>query len=211
MALAGGNYAGTGVGGEPDTIDGGTAYIKYGKWDVTGATLEMWDDGTTSGTPGPIGIAVGNNYGIWGEKTDDFTFIINNTPVNYNMAGGVRGLYYADADNFTGTVNVQGDFSADVTYDVGTGDFQVMNFSIQSTSAGHPPITIEGTSGAFTDGNFEITATTRLFGTVAADAAAARGSIYGPDAEAIGGVWSLENYNGGVVLEGAYGYFHGAR
>lgn len=213
MALAGGNYVGAGppAVGVPPVGTAGPAYMKYGMWDVTGATLSMWDDGTISGTAGAVNIAVTHNYGIWGEKTADFTFIMNNTPVNYATGGGVSGLYYANADNFTGAVAVQGDFSADVTYDVGTGNFQVMNFSISSTSAGHPVITIEGASGAFTDGNFVINTTTQLFDTNVADAATARGSIYGPDAEAIGGVWAIEKYTGGAVLEGAYGYFHGAR
>lgn len=181
--------------------------MKFGKWDVDDASLTMWK----SETEEPTTIPVAKNYGVWGEKADDFAFIINNTPVAYSMTGGVKGLYYAEAEDFLGTVDVVGDLSAKVAYDAVTGNFQINDFSITSTSAGHPHIIITGASGPFTDGNFEITSATHRFGSENADIATARGSIYGPAAEAMGGVWAIEKLKSGAVLQGAYGYFHGSR
>jgi hypothetical protein len=175
---------------------GHNAYMEWGYWTQTqempgiSATKYVFDN---------------RGYYVFGDYTkyDQMCMLASNN-VSGTYSGGAHGTYWTD----TGGENMLGVFRADVNFASGS----ISSFRVDVSGPSHS-VLIDGVSGSFTTGSqFELnpgTGTWRIGGSDAdTGAKEAYGSVYGPNGEAIGGVWKLDNNANGAH---ATGMFQGTR
>jgi hypothetical protein len=180
------------VSGEPV---GHNAYVEWGYWTQP---IGMFD-GANNYYFDNRGYYIAGDYTPAAQMSE---LALNNVSGTYT--GDAHGTYWTE----TGGANMFGTFSADVSFASGS----ISNFTVGVSGDGHS-VVIDGASGGFTSGSqFEINAATgtwQMDGNLAETGKKeARGSMYGPNAEAIGGVWKLDNdlYNAHAT-----GMFQGTR
>ena len=110
--------------------------------------------------------------------------------VSGTYRGNAHGTYWTSA----GGEKMSGNFSSYVDF----GSSLISNFKVDVSGGGHR-VLIEGASGYFTAGSqFEIAPSSGVWEidgikTTFDDYKEASGSVYGPNGEAIGGIWKLDN------------------
>ncbi len=185
----------------PFTIQHGelgyNAYMKWGYWTQTqsmpGQSVDVY-------------FFDNRGYYIFGDNTTDARMSdLALNKVSGTYSGDAHGTYWTD----TGGANMSGNFSTHVDFASGS----ISNFEVGVSGGGYS-VLIDGASGGFiTSSRFEVnpgTGTWKIGVTGSeevADSKEARGSVYGTNAEAIGGVWKLDNANDAH----ATGMFQGTR
>ena len=184
----------------PSTIQGEilghNAYMEWGYWTQTQAM---------PGQSVAVYFFDNRGYYVFGDYTTNgrmSDLALNEVSGTYS--GDAHGTYWTD----TGGANMSGSFSAHVTFASGS----ISDFNVGVSGDGHS-VLIDGASGGFTSGSqFEINPGTGTWQIDGADADTgakeAYGSVYGTNAEAIGGVWKLDNDSQGAH---ATGMFQGTR
>jgi hypothetical protein len=145
-------------------------------------------------------------YYVFGDYTYDSRMSdLASNNVSGTYSGGACGTYWTDS----GGANMSGNFSAHVNFASGS----ISNFHVGVSGGGHS-VAIDGATGSFFGGSsqFWVDASTGTWKIDAYDGEAGKkeayGSVYGPDGQAIGGVWKLDNDAQGAH---ATGMFHGKR
>lgn len=162
------------------------AYMEWGYWTQT---VPMWD--------GMFNNWVDNRgYYIAGDNTLD-TSALNQV---WTYSGGAEGTYWTAA----GGENMTGSFNATVNF----GISEITGFNLAVSGGGHS-FSITNASASLTGptgSDFVLSYPDWLLDGVTPTKTAGYGSVYGPNAEAIGGVW-------GAATASAYanGIFHGTR
>jgi len=145
-------------------------------------------------------------YYIFGDHTTDARMCdlaLNNVSGTYS--GAAHGTYWTAG----GGANMSGNFSTHVNFASGS----ISNFKVDVSGNSHS-VLIDGADGNFTAGShFQLhpgSGTWQIDGTETTidDYKEARGSVYGPNGEAIGGVWKLDKDD---ESEHATGMFQGTR
>jgi len=172
---------------------GHNAYMEWGYWTQPIAM----SDGTYDNCFDNRG------YYVFGDHTPDARISdLASNHVSGAYTGNAHGTYWTD----TGDANMSGNFSAHVDFESGS----ISNFNVGVSGGGHT-VLIDGASGSFTTASqFEVnpgTGTWEIDGN-SASLNEAYGSVYGPNGEAIGGVWKVDNdyYNAHAT-----GMFQGTR
>ncbi|MBW1677642.1 MAG: FecR domain-containing protein [Deltaproteobacteria bacterium] len=158
---------------------GHNAYIEWGYWTQP---IAMSDDTNNY-------YFDNRGYYIFGDHTTDARMCdlaLNNVSGTYS--GAAHGTYWTAG----GGANMLGDFRANVNF----ASASISNFKVDVSGGGHS-VLIDGASGGFSGSQFQImpsTGTWKIDGTKTTidDYKEARGSVYGPNGEAIGGVWKLD-------------------
>lgn len=198
IVLGGGDYDSGDLGAAhpiSKTVMGSNAYLEWGYW-----TMPILVGGSY--------LVDNRAYYIMGNATPDETVNGLISPVNYS--GTAWGTYYSDAggDNMTGTFSCIVDFTADT----------VSNFNMTVNNGGAAAAfrqaQILGGSGTLVGGQFALNPAAvdsawqlqagAAAGPFAADEKACVGALYGPAAEAIGGVWGMKNVNAGDAAVGGF-------
>lgn len=182
---------------------GSNAYMEWGAWTQTQAM---------TGTDGNNYYFDNRGYWIFGDVTSDST--MNLLKVN-NMAGTYSGTASGTYWTNTGGADMEGTFSAQINFGAAV---PITNFEILISGNGHS-VSISGAQGQFTDpqnpSHFVLPSggangTWKIDG-VDADTGVynknAYGSVYGPNAEAMGGVWKIDAPGG----KNATGVFQGVK
>lgn len=168
------------------------AYMEWGYWTQT---VPMPDTG------GYTNWVDNRGYYIAGDNTSDIQHLSGNI---FNYSGGAEGTYWTDA----GGANMTGSFNATVNFSTPS----VTDFDLSVSGEGHS-VSITNAGGSMSGSAFALSGGTWQIDSSAAMSTAGHGSVYGPDAQAIGGVW-------GIVASGvppyytyqhASGIFHGTR
>ena len=194
-SVTGGVYNLTGPYPISRTVLDHNAYMEWGYWTQT---VSMPDGGG--------GTNWVNNWGYYiaGDHTPDD--IISSLNQVWTYSGGAEGTYWtANTGLPGGGINMTGSFNATVDFSTpGITDFDL------SVSGGGHSVSIANESGSFVGGGSDFvlgTTGTWLIDGGATANTAGYGSVYGPNAEAIGGVWGAKK----DPSEYATGIFHGTR
>lgn len=167
---------------------GSNAYMEWGYWTQTQAM---------PGSDGNNYYFDNHGYWIFGDVTPESTMnLLNASNMSGTYSGTAYGTYWTDA----GGADMSGSFNAEINFGAAV---PITNFAINVSGNGHA-VVISGAEGQFTDpdnpSHFVVpsggaTGTWQIDG-VNADAGTytrnAYGSVYGPNGEAVGGVWKID-------------------
>jgi hypothetical protein len=157
---------------------GNTSYMEWGNWtqpDVMTAYNYEGNENYYFDTQG---------YYVWGDKTVDMP-----QTGSYVYSGDAYGtiLDGSTAADMTGSFDTNVDF----------GTNQLSQFNLSVTDGSSYSASISGASGTITNSNFDVSGGTWTLGptgyTSTAGSKSAYGSFYGPNAEAMGGVWQMDD------------------
>ena len=189
-----------------DTKLGSNDYMEWGYWTATTHfTVEPPED--------PIHEYYVDNmaYYVFGDPTSDLP-----TTGTVGYSGNAYGTYWASGGGIAmqGLKENEEGFNCNVNFQ--TGD--ISNFDISVSGGGHSA-EIENATGSFTSGShFEIDhtiGTWKIDSAYTADAGqkGAGGSVYGPNAEEMGGVWGMTHTDGYCPYNNKYvvGIFQGTK
>ena len=182
---------------------GHNAYMEWGYW--------KRNDPMTDTDENDNWIINNSGYYIAGDNT---TPSIPITGI-FDYSGGAEGTYWIrDASsNQSSGVDMTGNFSAHVDF-TSTGGGQISNFDLDVKNPGDENyyVTIEDAGGSFAgaSSHFTLSGGTWSIRGGEPETTAAYGSVYGPNAEAMGGVWGVAKQSGDFH-EYATGIFHGTR
>jgi hypothetical protein len=179
------------------TVMGSNAYLEWGYWTMT---VPVEKNAFSS-------LEVDNRaYYIMGNPTPDAT--INGLAGQVNYLGSAWGTYYSTAggENMSGSFNCTVDFTADT----------VSNFNMTVDNSGvgaaFRQARIIGGGGNLAGGQFTLNPgigawdlqSTAAAGPNVADEKAGAGAIYGPAAQAVGGVWGMKHTPSGDAAVGGF-------
>jgi hypothetical protein len=170
---------------------GYNAYMEWGSW----TQPNLMNDGLDY-------LFDNKGYYVWGDMTtNDQMAALAAANLVATYSGGAYGTFYTN----TGGVDMTGAFSTTVNFHTG----QLTNFGFNVTG-GANNASIAGASGFFTGGTsqFTITGGTWNINGDTAGTYTAGGSVYGAQAQAIGGVWSGSDQ---LETQRASGIFQGTR
>jgi len=182
--------------GAPQTVDGPypmsitelghNAYMEWGYWTQTNPmfdtlSLNSWVDN--------------RGYYIAGDNTCDIQHLSGNI---FNYSGGAEGTYWTAG----GGANMTGSFNATVNF----SNPDVTDFDLSVSGGGHSASIANATGPLSSGSQFLVSGGTWRIDGTPPSVAKAGGSVYGPDAQAIGGLWRMA-----APLNLATGIFHGTR
>jgi hypothetical protein len=178
-------------------------YMEWGFWTQNDLML---DNGGESGYDNWVN---NRGYYIAGDNTSDIS-ALNQI---WTYSGGAEGTYWTHNNGLPdGGINMTGSFNATVDF----GTRQITDFDLAVTG-GVYNVTIQNETGSFgegsdftLDGGTGSWTMTNSVGSAAAELKNGYGSVYGPNAEAIGGVWGVKAYIS-PDYQYATGIFHGTR
>lgn len=177
-------------------------YLEWGYWTqthpMTGSGVEEY-------------LFDNRGYGVVGDFTPDSKM---SSLIEDNFSGAYSGTAYGTYWTDTDGADMSGTFSAQINFGAAV---PINNFEIHISGNGHS-VDISGAEGQFTDSNhpshFELTESSGTWQIDGVDAYTdgpnrkiAYGSVYGPNAEAMGGVWKIDTPTPGH----ATGIFQGTR
>jgi hypothetical protein len=169
---------------------GYNAYMEWGSW-----TQPMAMD-----TGGEIFYFDNKGYYVWGDVTTDAQMAALRAA---NLVAVYSGSAYGTYWTSTGGADMTGSFGTTVNF--GTGELSGFGFNV--SGGGHSASLVGGT-GAFIGGTSQFLINDGIWTIVESGDASgtATGSVYGDQAQAIGGVWSMDG-------EGSHasGIFQGTR
>jgi hypothetical protein len=177
------------------TVIGQNAYMEWGYWSRTDPMndtneVDNW-------------VINNSGYYIAGDNTPDIS-ALNQA---WTYSGESKGTYWVDdgSSSQSSGIDMAGAFSADVNFAMTSG--QISNFDL-AVSGGGNSVTISGAGGSFAgaSSHFTLSGGAWEINGGAADDKAGYGSVYGPAAEAMGGVWGVKK--SGDYTETATGIFY---
>lgn len=194
------------ISGFPYTVQstdlGFNAYMEWGNWTQT------------QPMPGSDGnYYYFDNHGYWidGDVTSEGTMdLLKANNIFGTYSGSAYGTYWTN----TGGADMSGTFSAEINFGAAV---PITNFEIHVSGNGHS-VDISGAQGQFTDpynpshfvvpsggasGSWQIDGVAADVGTYTKNA---YGSVYGPNGEAMGGVWKID-----ASVKHATGIFQGVK
>lgn len=163
---------------------GNNSYLEWGYWLKDGAAPPM----QTASFDYDINCP---GYYVRGDPTLEAEM---STLASNNVTGTYTGTAFATLWNDAGGVDMTGSFSADVAFQAGT----ISNFNLSVTDGGTNTAGITGADGNFlnTTSDFTIdpaTGSWTLMGMPADSGTAdARGAVYGPNGEHMGGIFTMQ-------------------
>ncbi len=168
------------------------AYMEWGYWTQTAPMLDgMYDNWVNN-----------RAYYIAGDNTTDIS-ALNQV---WSYTGGAEGTYWtANSGLPGGGINMTGSFNATVNFSTPG----VTDFDLTVTGGGHS-VSIANATGSLSGSDFALSGGTWQLDSISAAAKAGYGTVYGPNAEAIGGVWGVKAYIS-PDYQYATGIFHGTR
>ena len=132
-------------------------------------------------------------YGINGQNTSSTTGLIGYA----TYSGPAYGTYWSS----TGGINMTGSFDCAVNY---SGGSQISNFALSVSGSG-AEASISGASGSIgSDGHFQVSGGTWNLNGTTPDQTKAFGSIYGSEADGLGGAWGMYNSTANTGAGGIY-------
>jgi hypothetical protein len=174
---------------------GHNAYMEWGYWTQT--------------TPMPVSPGVYGDYKVdnkgyylVGDNTSDIDMgNLNSLTSWWLYSGGAEGTYWTN----TGGTDMTGTFDAKVNFN--TNAIEEFNLSV---AGGVHSASVTGASGSFVvnqgqTSHFGLGGGTMIYIDGAPGTFTANGSVYGPAAQSMGGVWSIAD----GVSQNAAGIFHG--
>lgn len=178
------------------TVMGSNAYLEWGYW-----TMPILVDGTY--------LVDNRAYSLIGNPTPDAT--VNGLAGAVNYTGTAWGTYYSD----TGGDNMSGNFSCTVDFTADTVSNFNMTLDNGGAAADFRKARIDAGAGTLVGGQFSLNPAVGTYelqagaaaGPIGADQKACAGALYGPAAEAVGGVWGMKTNAG----DAAVGGFQGAK
>ncbi len=187
-----------------DYHDGGGGGITDGPYPVTRTVLDQnlymeWGYWTQMNpmvdTEGNTNWVHNRGYYTAGDNTADIS-ALNQT---WTYSGGAEGTYWTAA----GGANMTGSFNATVNFSTP----EITDFYLSVSGEGHS-VSIANATGPLSGSDFVLSGGTWQIDSLAATLTAGYGSVYGPEAEAIGGVWGVKEHEG-EIPQYATGIFHG--
>lgn len=178
------------------TSIGYNSYLEWGYW-LGNSSVPM-----TNGTNTDY-IIFSRSYFVQGEPTTNLQ--MNNLSTN-NITGSYQGSAHATLWNNAGGINMNGSYSADVAFQNG----RISNFNLSASDPSGHTVAISNAEGNFAGSSavFSINANS---GTWTIDTGNTitrncRGAVYGPNAEHMGGIFSMT-----TASQTASGAFAGTR
>jgi len=202
-----GGYSGGIIPEVPYTVSrteiGHNPYMEWGYW--TQQTVTMTDNFGNDNWVNNRG------YYIAGDNTPDIS-ALNQV---WTYFGGAEGTYWtANGGLPDGGINMTGSFGATVNFGLTSNQITAFNLAVSDSVTGNN-VAIANATGSFAGGGSSHFAldggagTWKINGTNA-ELKNGYGSVYGPNAEAIGGVWGVKAYIS-PDYQYATGIFHGTR
>ncbi len=173
------------------------AYMVWGYWTQTDPMYAI---------SGDYGLVNNRGYYIAGDNTSDIQHLSGNI---FNYSGGAEGTYFTANDGLPGGgINMTGSFNATVNF----SNPSFTDFDLSVSGGGHSASITNG-SGPLHGSEFMLSGGMALIDGVTPQIVRAGGSVYGPDAQAIGGIWGMSRGEGPPYYNYhvATGIFHGTR
>jgi hypothetical protein len=176
------------------TQTGESDFMKWGSWTQTDGMIDTNGDNNWVNNPG---------YYITGEPTLNLP-----SSGTYIYEGWAEGTYWtANGGLPGGGIPMTGDFNATVDFGVTAGN-QITSFNLDIEGGVDPNIhnvTIVNATGSFGAGpHFVLSGGLWFIDGAGADSKAGYGSFYGPNAEAMGGVWGVRELSGDRYASGIF-------